>query len=69
MGKHEAVLELPKMQSGDLCRFVKDDRFAYPLVEHYRCDDYRDGCVTDPTNGKVIKHSVGGRLGFDREEA
>lgn len=53
--------------SGDLCPLVEHpDGKTYPAVEHYRCDDYRDGCVTDPATGEVLKHAVGGQRGFRR---
>jgi len=54
--------------SGDLCRFIKHpEGKPYPAVEHYRCDDHRDGTVTDPATGKVLKNApVGARGGFTR---
>lgn len=56
-------------RSGDLCRFVthpggKD----YPAVEHYRCNDHRDGTVTDPATGRILTRApIGAKRGFKRE--
>lgn len=53
-------LVIPERVSGDLCRFVPGG------VEHYRCDDYFDGTVTNP-HGQIITYGpVGAMKGFNR---
>lgn len=50
----------PKPTAGDLCRLVGGFN-----VEHYRCDDYADGTVTNL--GKVTKPAPkGAPRGFQR---
>lgn len=54
------------MQSGDLCSFGRAPSPAYH-VTHYRCDDYRDGTVTDARDGSIVTHApAGSPKGFDR---
>jgi hypothetical protein len=49
--------------SGDLCRFV--GRYG---VEHYRCDEYADGTITNQVNGTTTTPAPEGALkGFERE--
>lgn len=40
--------------SGDLCRFLPG---GTGLVEHYRCDDYRDGTITNCITGELVKEA------------
>lgn len=57
------------MESGDLCSFGRSPDPAH-YVTHYRCDDYRDGTVTDCTTGKVVRFAKpGAPLGFNRQES
>lgn len=52
------------MISGDLCSFGPGNF----QVTHYRCDDYRDGTVTDVLNGTVVKPApYSNPMGFDRK--
>lgn len=37
-------------KSGDYCRFLPGG-----LVEHYRCDDHRDGTITNCITGELVK--------------
>lgn len=46
-------------QSGDLCRLLPGYR-----VEHYRCDEYQDGTITDVVAGQIIFQPVGTPVGF-----
>lgn len=43
----------PDMQSGDLCQFGPGDF----QVTHYRCDEHRDGTVTDVRTGEVVERA------------
>lgn len=42
--------------SGDYCRFLKAPA-APGSVEHYQCDDYRDGTITNCITGEVLKQA------------
>lgn len=56
------------MESGDLCSFGRAPMPAN-YVTHYRCDDYRDGTVTDAMTGEIIQEaSFGAPLGFERAQ-
>lgn len=51
--------------SGDYCRFLRNAK-----VEHYRCDEYRDGTITSVITGEVVKPAHwGAPIGFYRTDA
>jgi len=42
---------MPAPVSGDLCHFLPGGT----MVEHYRCDDYRDGTITNCITGETVQ--------------
>lgn len=58
--------EEPQRVSGDFCGFAKD--MPASCIEHYRCDEWPDGTITDNTlrGGKLVVRMGTGPKGFDR---
>lgn len=57
--------EPPPAKSGDFCRLVTT--LSVPASEHYRCDEYADGTITNIETHRVIRYAQpGAPIGFDR---
>lgn len=57
---------MPELVSGDLCSFSQTVQYG---VVHYRCDDYRDGTITNTVTGQVVQHAPYNALrGFYRPD-
>ena len=55
------------METGDYCRIIPQSGLGH--VEHYRCDDYPDGAVTNCITGRIVTIApVGAPKGFKRDE-
>lgn len=50
---HEPLVEtMTPYRSGDHCRILSSGK--QPRVEHWDCDEYPDGTVTNPMTGEII---------------
>lgn len=61
--REEEVSPPRQMGSGDMCWFGPEQY----QVTHYRCDEYRDGTVTDVRTGMIVTSAPSTNpKGFDR---